>query len=86
MKQRSVKIAFYACKINIKLGFMEACYNIKDQYSCKNSHTFTVRSPYSLFKHGLLFVVLVFVYYHCFAFTLVAFVVVVMGQLCWGIL
>ena len=31
MKQRSIKIAFiYACKINMKWGFMEACYNIKD--------------------------------------------------------
>ena len=30
MKQRSIQIAFYACKINIELEFMEACYNIKD--------------------------------------------------------
>ena len=31
----------YVCKSNIELGLVEVCYNIKDQYTCENSHTFT---------------------------------------------
>ena len=30
MKQRYIKISFYACKINIKLGCVEEGYNMKD--------------------------------------------------------